>query len=72
LQKAKKGAKQNDELDFVKASSVIKRGAVLNSSSSSARARIEGSVRLLAGVNDHELQINKLDEPYPQSCQNHG
>ena len=69
----RRGALRNDGLDLTPVDLIIDRTSQLNSS---ALARAEGASkhgRALAGANkEPTLQVSRLDEPYPSSCQNHG
>lgn len=67
------GALPNDKLDQEPIESVIDRNS--ESLSGSAFTRAEGASkhgRALFKIKEPTIQINKLEEPYPTVCQNHG
>lgn len=70
---SRRGAIRNNDLDLTPVDLVIDRTSFLNSS---AQLRAEGANKhgraLASSSKEPTLQVSKLDEPYPTSCQNHG
>lgn len=67
------GALPNDDLDQRPVEFILDRSSALLNGSALARA--EGAskyARALSTTKEPTLQISKLEEPYPTSCQNHG
>jgi len=71
--KSRIGAQPNNELDLSPVDLVIDRTSLLNSSSLVRAEGVSKYGRALAGQNkEPTVQISRLEEPYPTSCQNHG
>lgn len=71
--KSRIGFQPNDELDLSPVDLVIDRTSIVNSSSLVRSNIVSKYGRALAVKNkEPTVQISRLEEPYPTSCQNHG
>lgn len=71
--KSRVRALQNDDIDLTPVDIVIDRTSQLNNSAYVRAKDYSKHGRALASANkEPTLQISKLEEPYPTSCQNHG